>query len=64
MFVSYILRVRPGEAEPGHLTAQIEAVATGERSIVHSPDEIMGFITTTIDAQHATVLMARGHVDQ
>lgn len=64
MFVSYVLRVRPEEIEPDRLTAQIEAVATGERAIVHSSDEIIDFVIATLGAQHTSVLEARAQVER
>ncbi len=48
MFISYVLRLRPDHLEGEHFTAEMEAVATGERSVVHTMEEAFAFVLSTV----------------
>jgi hypothetical protein len=64
MFVSYVLRMRPEEATPERFTAQVEAVGTGQRLIVHTVDELIGFLIDTVGDERAAAERARQRTDQ
>lgn len=48
MFVSYVLRVRPEGVREGRFSGEVEAVATGQRFVVRSVDELVAFVLETV----------------
>jgi hypothetical protein len=59
MFISYVLRLRPDRMDDDQFTAEMEAVATGQRSVVHSMDEAFDFVLSTVAKELAASRRAR-----
>ncbi len=53
MFISYVFRLRPEASHRGSFTAEIEAIGSGRRTIVHSTEEFMDFVNETTEAEMA-----------
>lgn len=53
MFISYVLRLRPERLAEDQFTGEMEAVATGQRSIVHSMEEAFDFVLSTVPTELA-----------
>jgi hypothetical protein len=59
MFISYVLRLRPERLKDDQFMAEMEAVATGERSIVHSMEEAFDFVLATVAEELAASRQGR-----
>ncbi len=63
MFISYVLRLRPDGVHQERFVAEVEAVATGQRSIVHTTDQLVGFVQQTMDGELVVSRRARGRAE-
>jgi hypothetical protein len=53
MFISYVFRLRAEGSRRELFTAEIEAVGTGRRAIVHTADELIDFVMGTSEEELA-----------
>ncbi|MDA8400681.1 MAG: hypothetical protein M0008_11685 [Actinomycetota bacterium] len=56
MLISYVLRLRADELALGHVVGEVEAVASGQRFVVRSMEQMMAFLMETCQGESASVL--------
>ncbi len=59
MLISYVLRLHADELASGRVVGEVEAVASGQRFLVRSVEQMIAFLMETSQAEEASVRAAQ-----
>lgn len=59
MTTSFVLRIVPGV--PGDLAGEVEAVLSGERTVIRSGDDLLSYLRTALEGDRPDVASVEEH---